>query len=148
MHSIEEWSQRLKKLSNLKPSEEYREEVRKAIATKKEGLRVLSARVLAQWGDPESKECLKSLLTYHCQRTSGSAATGAISDSLSPLLESSDLDWALELYLTKAKPRVRFTMISMLLVFDHATLRNKLNFRLDDLKGAHRRDIRAVLMQI
>jgi len=144
MHSNEEWSQRLKELVTLEPTVAHREEVKEAIATKREGLRVLSARVLAQWGDIESKECLKSLLTYHCQRQSGWGATGAITHSIAPLLDTSDLDWALELYLTKSNPRVRFTMISMFQTFDHAVLRNKLDKRLEQLKGANSRDIRMI----
>ena len=147
-HTNEEWSRRLKELVALEPTEERRDEVRQAIATKREGLCVLSARVLAQWADHESKDRLKSLLDYHSRRPAGWSATGAMSKSIMPLLDASDVDWALELYLVQSKPSVRFTMISLFDAFDPAAVRRKLERRLAEPKGANPRDIRAVLLRL
>jgi hypothetical protein len=108
-------------------------------------LRVLAARVLAHWGDNESKDCLKDLLTYHAKQPAGWSATGAMSEAIAPVLDSSDLEWALELYLVRSNPHVRFSMVGLFQNFDHTKLRKALESRVGGLEGANPREIQCLL---
>ena len=88
----------LRELGSKKVTPVSREKVESALAHKWEGVQVAAAKVLANWGGPESVAALRSWLRRCEEREFGWGVTGVAVQSLAKCVTSADVDWILDEY--------------------------------------------------
>ncbi len=73
-----------------------RERVESALAHKCEGVQVVAAKILADWGGPESVVALRSWLRRCEEREFGWSVRGVAVKSLAKCVTSADVEWILD----------------------------------------------------
>jgi hypothetical protein len=91
-------TEHLRSLGTREATSDSRIELLGALASKHDGIRVVAAQSLCQWGDQASIVAVKESLWTLATKPSRFSAVGAICHALGPRLDSSDLDWVMSLF--------------------------------------------------
>ena len=96
---------RLLELAAGEDTAEARQELETALSSKWEGIQVIAGRILAAWGGDASRASVRAWLERLCHKHPG--GVGAVAEAakvLARVVEGSDADWILDLYLARSQP--------------------------------------------
>lgn len=138
----------LHRLGKKSPSKKARLELEKALQSKREGIQVVAAKALANWGDPKSIDAIKLLLVEKSKLEARWSAVGAISKLLYPFMNENDIDWVLELYLKESRRQNRFALIELILSLPYKETEQKLIRYQNIESGENAKDLRYALSRV
>lgn len=114
--------QALRELGARPPNAAARAALEEALASKWDGLNVIAARALCQWGDATSIARVRTALETLLADSRYRSPCGAIARTLMPHLGPADLQWAIDLLLEGAHRSNRFFARDLFEAFDPAAL--------------------------
>lgn len=121
-----------------------REKLEGALSSKWDGVQVAAAKALSQWGDALSLHALRDLLAAVASNPHRRSAVWAVARALRPHLQPSDLDWVIDLFIHRTRPGNRFYLGVLFEAFAPNEVRNRLEARLGDARGA-KADLRTAI---
>ena len=129
MSDLKNISERLKELGGQRPTPESRREVEGALANKWEGVQVTAAKILANWGGPESVSILRDWLHSCDERKYGWSVTGVAVNALAKCVSSADVDWVLEEYFERPGVAAKHELLPLVLSLspDNRKVRERLS---------------------
>ncbi|SRR6266571_3776400 len=86
----------LESLARNKPNANARAQVRQALYSKWDGVRVAATKTLCVWGDPKSLTQAKAALAELASKQARWANAGAMAQTLAPHLRAEDTEWVIE----------------------------------------------------
>jgi hypothetical protein len=95
---LKEECDRLQGLVGQRGSPAAREQLVAGLHSKWEGVQLVAARALLEWGDPASLASVKELLVGVAGKDRRNSATRVLAHALAPHLGEDDMDWVLDLY--------------------------------------------------
>jgi hypothetical protein len=87
-----------------------RAKLEEALSSKWEGVQVAAAKALSRWGDPRSVRSLKELLVAVAVKKGRSSTCGAVAKLLYPHMQTSDLDWLIDILIHGSRGRNCFEL--------------------------------------
>jgi hypothetical protein len=102
-------TEHLRSLSAGPKTPAARSELMSALSSKHEGIRVVAAQALCQWGDGESISAVKAAIWELSSLPHRWAAVGAMCRALAPALQlTDDIEWPLALFSTQSHHENRY----------------------------------------
>jgi hypothetical protein len=133
--ALRDLCEELRRLTTKPPSEAGRKKLDEALWSKWDGVRVEAAKVLSQWGDPESVAAMKRSLADIALRPGRGPTVYAIAMALLPHLHSSDVDWAVDLFVHGSRSSTRESLKLLFGAFPHDAVLIRLKAKLAQAHG-------------